>query len=84
MDGIPFEMPVIPAKAGIQAVVTTLPKVCGADSRFRGNDCDSQDPCHANEASTLGPQLSTVDCELYFNSPRGWRQAERGREIDET
>ena len=32
---------VIPAKAGIQSVDISFPKVCGVDSRFRGNDCDS-------------------------------------------
>jgi hypothetical protein len=30
--------PVIPAKAGIQSDDRTFPKVCGVDSRFRGND----------------------------------------------
>jgi hypothetical protein len=32
-------MPVIPAKAGIQSVEGAFPKLCGRDSRFRGNDC---------------------------------------------
>jgi len=29
---------VIPAKAGIQYVRRSVPKVCGVDSRLRGND----------------------------------------------
>ena len=37
-NGGPLEPPVIPAKAGIQSVESTFPKVCGVDSRFRGND----------------------------------------------
>ena len=36
--GTYFERPVIPAKAGIQSVNSTSPKVCRVDSRFRGND----------------------------------------------
>jgi hypothetical protein len=36
---MPFETPVIPAKAGIQSVDSAIPKVCQVDSRFRGNDC---------------------------------------------
>ena len=39
-DGIAFEMPVIPAKAGMQSVATVSVMVCGMDSRFRGNDFD--------------------------------------------
>jgi len=38
-DGMPFETPVIPAKAGIQSFDGAFPKLCRADSRFRGNDC---------------------------------------------
>jgi hypothetical protein len=38
--GIAFQTPVIPAKAGIQSVGSAFPKICGVDSRFRGNDCD--------------------------------------------
>jgi len=37
-DGNPLEPPVIPAKAGIHSDDSTFPKVCGVDSRFRGND----------------------------------------------
>jgi len=37
-NGDPLEPPVIPAKAGIQSDESTFPKVCGLDSRFRGND----------------------------------------------
>jgi hypothetical protein len=51
-DGMPFETPVIPAKAGIQSVDSAFPKVCGVDSRFRGNDCDLQRPCLPNDTST--------------------------------
>jgi len=43
-DGIASKMPVIPAKAGIQFLDNALPKACGVDSRFRGNDCDLQRP----------------------------------------
>ena len=53
---VPFfqliEPPVIPAKAGIQSDDSTFPKVCGVDSRFRGNDCGLQRPCLANGIST--------------------------------
>jgi len=35
---IPFETPVIPAKAEIQSVVGAFPMAGGVDSRFRGND----------------------------------------------
>jgi hypothetical protein len=35
---IPAKAPVILAKAGIQSDDSTFPKVCGVDSRFRGND----------------------------------------------
>ena len=51
-DGIPFETPVIPAKAGIQSVDSGFLKVCRVDSRFRGNDCGLQRPCLANDIST--------------------------------
>ena len=37
-NGDPLEPPVIPAKAGIQSDDSRFPKVCGVDSRFRGND----------------------------------------------
>jgi hypothetical protein len=51
-ERIPFETLVIPAKAGIQSVDSAFPKVCRVDSRFRGNDCDLQRPCLANDTST--------------------------------
>jgi hypothetical protein len=51
-DGMPFETLVIPAKAGIQSANSTFPKVCGIDSRFRGNDCESQRPSLASDTST--------------------------------
>jgi hypothetical protein len=38
-----LDPPVIPAKAGIQSDDSTFPKVCGVDSRFRGNDCAPND-----------------------------------------
>jgi hypothetical protein len=41
-NGDPLEPPVIPAKAGIQSHDSTFLKVCGVDSRFRGNDWASQ------------------------------------------
>jgi hypothetical protein len=51
-DVMPFETPVIPAKAGIQSVGSAFPKVSLADSRFRGNDRGLQRPCLANDTST--------------------------------
>jgi hypothetical protein len=51
---IPYETPVIPAKAGIQSVESAFPKVCGVDSRFRGNDCGLERPCLANDTTTAG------------------------------
>jgi hypothetical protein len=39
---IPAKALVIPAKAGIQSDDSTFPRVCGVDSRFRGNDQVSQ------------------------------------------
>ena len=41
-NGDALEPPVIPAKAGIQSDNSTFPRVCGVDSRFRGNDWLSQ------------------------------------------
>ena len=49
---IPYETPVIPAKAGIQSVNSAFPEVCGVDSRFRGNDCGLERPCLANDTTT--------------------------------
>jgi hypothetical protein len=58
-DGIPFEAPVIPPKAGIQLYHSVLPKVYGVDYRFRGNgrsvcgnDCDFERPCLTNDLGT--------------------------------
>jgi hypothetical protein len=51
-DGIPFETPVISAKAGTQSVDSAFPKVCPVDSRFRGNDYGSQRPCLTKDSST--------------------------------
>ena len=48
---VPFETPVIPAKAGIQSFDNAFPKVCRVDSRFRGND-GLQRPCLANDTGT--------------------------------
>ena len=48
---IPYETPVIPAKAGIQSVDSAFPKVYGVDSRFRGNDCGLERPCLANDTT---------------------------------
>ena len=50
--GDQLEPPVIPAKAGIQSDDSTFPKVCGVDSRFRGNDYGLERPCLANDTST--------------------------------
>ena len=50
--GIPYETPVIPAKAGIQSFDGAFPKGCGVDSRFRGNDYDFERPCLANDTGT--------------------------------
>jgi hypothetical protein len=52
-NGIHFETPVIPAKAGIQSVVSLFPKTCGVDSCFRGNDCGLQRPCPADDTSAI-------------------------------
>jgi len=57
-DGIPFETPVIPAKAGIQSADSAFPRVCRVDSRFRGNDCGFERPCGADETSAH----LVVDC----------------------
>jgi len=57
---IPYETPVIPAKAGIQSVDSAFPKVCGVDSRpsassgqaFRGNDSGLKRLFLANPTTT--------------------------------
>ncbi len=48
----PNETPVIPAKAGIQSAESAFPKVCGVDSRFRGNDCGLERLRLPNDAIT--------------------------------
>jgi hypothetical protein len=50
-----LETPVIPAKAGIQSVDSAPAKVCGVDSRFRGNDCDFQRPALAGGSHGAKP-----------------------------
>jgi len=52
LGGMPFETPVIPAKAGMQFFDGASAKGCRVDSRFRGNDRGLQRPCLANGAST--------------------------------
>jgi hypothetical protein len=64
-NGIHFETPVIPAKAGIQSVDILFPKTCGVDSRFRGNDCGLVGPCLANDTTT---QLSAGFAALPLTS----------------
>jgi len=58
-NGDPLEPPVIPAKAGIQCDDSTFPKVCGVDSRFRGNDCALND-CALYDTSTR--MLDSLHC----------------------
>jgi hypothetical protein len=40
---IPFERPVIPAKAGIQSARAAFPVAREIDSRFRGNDIEQRE-----------------------------------------
>ena len=56
-DCIPYEPPVIPAKAGIQSVDRAFPRVCGVDSRFRGNDDGLERPCLANDTTSRRAEL---------------------------
>jgi hypothetical protein len=58
---IPYETPVIPAKAGIQSVDSAFPKDCGVDSRFRGNDCGLERPCLTNDTTTENLVVSQFD-----------------------
>jgi hypothetical protein len=51
-DWIPFETPVIPAKAGIQPFCGAFPMACRVDSRLRGNDRTWERPCLANDTTT--------------------------------
>ena len=60
---MPYETPVIPAKAGIQSVNSAFPKVCGVDSRFRGNDCDLERPSLA-KVSGMDSRFRGNDCGL--------------------
>jgi hypothetical protein len=48
---IPFDTEVIPAQAAIQSVSSASPKVCGVDSRLRGNDRDLPHPYLANDTN---------------------------------
>ena len=52
-----FQAAVIPAKAGIQSVDNSFPKVCGVDSRFRGNDWGREHRSCANDATTDPDEL---------------------------
>jgi hypothetical protein len=51
-NGIPYETPVIPAKAGIHTASLWKGGVNRLDSRFRGNDCDLQRLRPANDTIT--------------------------------
>jgi hypothetical protein len=48
---IPYETPGIPTKAGIPSVDSAFRRVCGVDSRFRGNDCAMEHPCLASDTT---------------------------------
>jgi hypothetical protein len=48
-NSVSFEMQVIPAKPGIQLLACAFQKVCGVDSRFRGNGSDLRRACPAND-----------------------------------
>jgi hypothetical protein len=74
-DAIPFETPVVPAKAGIQFVGNAFPKVCGLDSRFRGNDGDFQPPYPANDTTTLGEVAKGKIKPELEQAPGAWRCA---------
>ena len=50
---LPHPTPVIPAKAGIQCVDHAFLRVCGVDSRFRGNDSGLERPFLANDTTAL-------------------------------
>ena len=51
-DGIHFETPVIPAKAGIYFASLWKCTADGMDSRLRGNDGALERPCLANDTNT--------------------------------
>jgi len=72
-DAIPFEKPVIPAKAGIQFVDNAFPQVCGVDSRFRGNDGGFQPSCLANYTTPLGGVAKGKIKPELEQAPRAWR-----------
>ena len=74
-NGIPFEILVIPAKAGIQSVGGAFPMACGVDSRFRGNDCTWERPCLANDTSTEKPRTSHGGGPRYAGSHPGHNRA---------
>jgi hypothetical protein len=73
-DGIPFETPVIPGKAGIQSVDSAFPKVCRVDSRFPGNDCGLQRPCLANDTSNPFRAAQVFRFGIGFTRPRPRRR----------
>jgi hypothetical protein len=50
-----LETLVIPAKAGIYSANPRKQALSALDSRFRGNDCDSQLPGVGNDTSTCSP-----------------------------
>jgi hypothetical protein len=72
-DGITFETPVIPAKAGIHSANLRKCAVEGLGSRFRGNDCGLQRPCLANDTSTLVWDTAGFICDLL--NVRTWARA---------
>ena len=63
---IPFETPVIPAKAGSHSFDSAFPKVCRVDSRFRGNDCGLERACLANDTGTSGLKALTLFRSLCY------------------
>jgi hypothetical protein len=65
-DGIPFETPVIPAKAGIQFVDSTFPEVGRVDSRFRGNDRGFDRPCLANDTTRNGASKESFSIMIEY------------------
>ena len=63
---IAVESLVIPAQAGIQSVGGASPIACRVDSRFRGNDCDSEHQVLANDTSTReGVRATILSLERY-------------------
>ena len=78
-DGILFEAPVIPAKAGIQSVDSAFLKVCGVDSRFRGNDCNFDRPCFAIDTCT--PISLCWPWRLAWHRMPTWIENEKSRKV---